>query len=449
MQTPFKAYDIRGRVPNELDAELAWRIGTAYAGLIRPESVVVGRDIRPSSDALSDAVIAGLRDAGVTVYDIGLCGTEEVYFATGKLGAGGGIMITASHNPPDYNGMKLVREEARPISSDNGLREIEVAVRKTGTSNSRMRKGDYHKVDLRQQYVEHVLGLIEIANIPPLHVVANAGNGCAGPTFDAIAERLPIKVTRILHTPDGSFPSGVPNPLLPENRNLTSQTVIDARADIGIAWDGDFDRCFLFDEHGDFVESYYLVGLLAQGFLEKYPGANIVHDPRLVWNTLDVVAAAGGRPVLSRCGHAFIKDVMRSADAVYGGEMSAHHYFREFFYCDSGMIPWLLILELLGKKHWHLSSVVRDRLERFPVSGEINRSVEDAETAIARVENFYKSSVINVERCDGLSMEFVDWRFNLRSSNTEPLLRLNVETRNNREVLDRRTREILGIIEKT
>lgn len=448
MQTPFKAYDIRGKVPGELNVDLARRIGGAYAELIKPESIVIGRDIRPSSEALSDAVTAGLRGAGVTVYDIGLCGTEEIYFATGKLGAGGGIMITASHNPPDYNGMKLVRQEARPVSADNGLREIEAMARAMGAGKGRAGKGGYRKIDLRQQYVEHVLGFVEIGNIPPSHIVTNAGNGCAGPTFDAIAEHLPIKVTRLLHVPDGSFPNGVPNPLLPENRHLTSQAVIDARADIGIAWDGDFDRCFLFDERGEFVESYYLVGLLAQVFLEKYPGANIVHDPRLVWNTLDVVAAAGGKPVLSRCGHAFIKDVMRSADAVYGGEMSAHHYFREFFYCDSGMIPWLLILELLGKKHWGLSEIVRDRFERFPVSGEINRSVADAEAAIARVEKFYKARVKNVNRCDGLSMEFSDWRFNLRPSNTEPLLRLNVETRNNRELLDQRTSEILRIIEK-
>jgi len=442
----FKAYDVRGLVPDELDEDMAWNIGLTYAQQFRTRRVVVGRDARISSAALSEALTNGLRAAGAEVFDIGLCGTEEVYFATFHLKTDGGIMITASHNPANYNGMKFVRENARPVSSDSGLSEIAARVMKAARKPSVGSKGKYKRLNVRDAYVRHVLRFIEENSLSSMKVVANAGNGCAGPVFDAIASCLPLKVTRLLHEPDGTFPNGVPNPLLPENRAYTRAAVVREGAQLGIAWDGDFDRCFFYDERGQFVEGYYLVGLLAQSFLEKSRGDRIVHDPRLTWNTIDMVHKAGGTPVLSRCGHAFIKEVMRSADAIYGGEMSGHHYFREFAYCDSGMIPWLLVLELISRTGQPLSKLVEERLRLFPVSGEINQVVSDSVEAMRAVEAYYRTDTGSISHFDGLSMEFDSWRFNLRPSNTEPLLRLNVESRANPPLMESRTAEILGFI---
>jgi len=441
----FKAYDIRGKVPSELNVEMAEQIGRAFVQFTGAKRVVVGHDIRLSSPEISAAVTAGLTAAGANVVDLGLCGTENVYFATFHLGLDGGIMTTASHNPADYNGLKLVREGARPISADTGLRDIERRVL-SGDLGPAPGGGTVELGNLTSDYVEHLLGYVDRDALKPLKVVVNAGNGGAGLVIDQLEQHLPFEFVKLLHEPDGSFPNGVPNPLLTENRKITSDAVIKHGADVGIAWDGDFDRCFLFDERGEFIEGYYIVGLLAQATLERSPGAKIIHDPRLTWNTLEVVEQAGGIPVQSKSGHAFIKEVMRNEDAAYGGEMSAHHFFRDFSYCDSGMIPWLQILQMISKTGTPLSQLVGDRVERFPTSGEINTRVEDAAAVLVEIENRYKGDALGIDHTDGVGIEFADWRFNLRMSNTEPLIRLNVETRGDRDLLERRTDEVLALV---
>lgn len=443
----FKAYDIRGRVPDQLDENLAYRIGRAYAEVEQASRVVVGRDIRLSSAALAESLAQGLIDGGTEVYDIGVCGTEQIYFATFAREMDGGIMVTASHNPIDYNGMKLVRAGARPISGDSGLNRIAELVKK----NDFKRAASGRKtvpLSIEGDYVAHLLGYADLDALKRLNVVVNAGNGCAGRIIDLLEERgFPAKFLKVNHEPDGTFPNGIPNPLLPENREATRDAVLRHRADLGIAWDGDFDRCFLFDEQGRFIEGYYIVGLLAEALLKKHSGARIIHDPRLTWNTIDMVTAAGGIPVMSKTGHAFIKERMRAEDAVYGGEMSAHHYFRDFAYCDSGMIPWLLVLELMSRTGKPLSALVAERMKVFPASGEINRRVADAREVIERIRHQYHAEAASIDHTDGLSMEFAAWRFNLRSSNTEPVLRLNVESRGDAELMERKTSELLGIID--
>lgn len=441
----FKAYDIRGRLPDELNAELAERIGRATAAHLRPRRMVLGRDIRLSSPALSGALARGLSRAGVEVLDLGLCGTEEVYFATWHLAADGGIMVTASHNPADYNGMKLVRAGARPVGADSGLREIE-ALAATGTFSDADRPGPVRRIDNRAAYVAHLLSYVNRATLKPLKIVANPGNGCAGPTLAALAPSLPFEFVRIHAEPDGTFPHGIPNPLLPDHREATAAAVRQSGADFGIAWDGDFDRCFLFDETGRFIEGYYLVGLLARAILADHPGEKIIHDPRLVWNTRQVVTAAGGVPVQSVTGHAFLKARMREENAIYGGEMSAHHYFRDFAYCDSGMIPWLLTAAILSRSGRRLSELVADMLAAFPVSGEINSTVTDPEGVLRRVEAACAGESGEIDRSDGFSFATATYRFNLRCSNTEPLLRLNVETRGDRPLLEQKTAELLALI---
>lgn len=440
--TCFKAYDIRGQIPDQLNEDVAYRIGRAFAQFLRPETVVVGQDIRPTSPALTSALIKGLTEAGVDVLDIGLCGTEEVYFATSHAKADGGIMVTASHNPADYNGMKLVREESRPISGDSGLDQIR-QLAEEGEFDSSGRTGQVSPYEPRVAYIRHLLSYIDVSALRPLKVVVNAGNGCAGPLLDLLVPQLPLEIIKICHEPDGTFPNGIPNPLLLENRGITRDAVLEHGAGLGIAWDGDFDRCFFFNEKGEFVEGYYIVGLLAQAFLSKQPGAKIIHDPRLTWNTIDMVRQAGGRPVMSKTGHAFIKERMRAEDAVYGGEMSAHHYFRDFAYCDSGMIPWLLVVELMCRQRKLLSELVGERMRMFPVSGEINLTLSDPSAAIAAVEAKYAPDAVSVDHTDGLSLEYADWRFNLRMSNTEPVVRLNVESRGDQELMSQKTQELL------
>lgn len=443
----FKAYDVRGRIPGELNAESVYRIGRAYADWLRPRRVAVGRDIRHSSVELAAALIRGLNDAGVDVVDIGLCGTECIYFATFSLGLDGGIMVTASHNPPDYNGLKFVREQSRPVSSDTGLQEVR-RLAEAGVFTPTGARGSVEVFDIAPSYREHLLGYVERSGLRPLSIVANAGNGGAGIALDLVEPRLPFAFTKIHHEPDGSFPHGVPNPMIEENRQVTSSAVRQQRADFGIAFDGDFDRCFFFDEQGRFIEGYYIVGLLAATFLGRYPGARIVHDPRLVWNTRDIVQAHGGEAVQCKSGHAFIKDCMRAADAVYGGEMSAHHYFRAFAYCDSGMIPWLVMAQILSAAGRPLSTLVDERIRLFPASGEINRRIADPAAAVAAVKQRYVPGALAVEYVDGLSVEFERWRFNLRSSNTEPLLRLNVESRADAALMQDRTAEILALLDR-
>lgn len=450
----FKAYDIRGRLGDELNEDIAWRIGRAYGEYLKPKTIVLGGDVRLTSESLKMALSEGLRDAGVNVLDMGLSGTEEIYFATFHLGVDGGIEVTASHNPMDYNGMKLVREGARPVSGDTGLRDVQrLAELNNFTSVDQAKRGTYQKIELRQEYINHLLGYIDTSHLKPLKLVINSGNGAAGPVVDALEQRfnklgVPISFIKVHNTPDGNFPNGIPNPLLPECRDDTRNAVIKHGADMGIAFDGDFDRCFLFDETGQFIEGYYIVGLLAEAFLENNPGAKIIHDPRLSWNTVDVVNSAGGTPVMSKTGHAFIKERMRLEDAIYGGEMSAHHYFRDFAYCDSGMIPWLLVTELLCLRGKTLGELVCDRMAAFPASGEINSKLADPEIAISRIVEHFAEFALEIDHTDGISMNCSDWRFNLRSSNTEPVVRLNVESRGNPALMEARTKEILELLRK-
>lgn len=444
----FKAYDIRGRVPEELNADLAEQIGRAFAAELRPKQVVIGYDIRLESPEIAKGVIQGLVDSGVDIIDIGLCGTEEVYFATPFYQADGGIMITASHNPKGYNGMKLVARGSVPISGDSGLKEIEQRIIENRFDNkvSTADKGTVHQKPSKQAYIHHLLTYVDLEQLKPLRLVVNAGNGAAGPTFSELAKELPFQVTTVNHKADGNFPNGVPNPMIIENRAITSQTVIAQQADMGIAWDGDFDRCFLFDEKGQFIEGYYLVGLLAETLLASYPGEKIVHDPRLTWNTIEQVSQAGGIPVQSKTGHAFIKERMRKEDALYGGEMSAHHYFRDFFYCDSGMIPWLLIAELISKTGKTLSELIAERAKAYPCSGEINYTVKESSTILATVRAHFAAENPTIDETDGLSLEFAQWRMNIRSSNTEPLLRLNVESRGDPDLVWQKVKELEAII---
>ena len=442
----FKAYDLRGRVPDELDEDIAYRLGRAFAAWCMPRRVAVGRDVRASSEALAGALARGLAESGAQVADLGLCGTEEIYFATQHAGLDGGIMITASHNPPDYNGMKIVREGARPVSADTGLAELR---RLAENGDFPARAGSPPPptpLDTTSAYIEHLLGYVDPSLLRPLRVVVNPGNGMAGRIVERLEARLPFQFVKVQFEPDGSFPNGVPNPLLPECRGPTMRAVQESGADLGIAWDGDFDRCFLFDENGAFVEGYYIVGLLAAAFLSKAPGQKIVHDPRLTWNTIDIVRSLGGVPVQTKAGHAFIKERMRVEDAVYGGEMSAHHYFRDFAYCDSGMIPWLLVTEIMSRTAQPLSALVGERIAKFPASGEINRPVTDPQATLGAVRARYAGTARSIDVTDGLGMEFDAWRFNLRASNTEPLIRLNVESRGDRALMEARTAELLTLL---
>jgi phosphomannomutase len=444
--TCFKAYDVRGRVPDQLNSDIAYRIGRAYAEYLRPKQVVVGYDIRLSSQELCASLSRGLSEAGADVINIGQCGTEEIYFATSHLNVDGGIVVTASHNPADFNGMKFVRESSKPISGDTGLNEIKRLAEENKFAPCD-ELGSVSFEDTQAAYIEHLLGYVDIPNLRPLNIVCNAGNGGAGPTIDAIGQFLPIKFFKVHHEPDGTFPNGVPNPLLEENRGSTIDAIRGEGADMGIAWDGDFDRCFFFDENGRFIEGYYIVGLLAQSFLEQEPGAKIVHDPRLTWNTIEIAKEFSGEAVLCKTGHAFIKERMRSEDAVYGGEMSAHHYFRDFFYCDSGMVPWLLVAGLISKTGKKLSELVDERMKAFPASGEINRRIEEPLSLLKKIETLYCETCIAVDQTDGLSMEFENWRFNIRMSNTEPLVRLNVESRADEGLMKEKTAELLSLME--
>lgn len=443
--TCFKAYDIRGQIPTQLNEDIAYRIGRAYAAFLQPSQVAVGRDVRLTSSALCQALAQGLMDGGADVIDIGLCGTEEIYFTAFHRRLDGGIMVTASHNPMDYNGMKLVREQAKPISGDSGLHTIRLLA-ETKDFPTPVRQGSYTLNEAKQDYIAHLLSYIDSSQLHPLKIVVNAGNGGAGPVIDLLETHLPFEFIKLHHEPNGRFPNGIPNPLLPECRDATSQAVVTHDADVGLAWDGDFDRCFFFDERGRFIEGYYLVGLLAQALLEQHPGEKIIHDPRLTWNTLESVRAKGGIPIQSKTGHAFIKERMRLENAVYGGEMSAHHYFREFAYCDSGMIPWLLVAERLCRLQKPLSALVQERMKAFPCSGEINFRVTDAEAAIQTILAVYQPQQPDLDYTDGISVEFLRWRFNLRASNTEPLLRLNVETRGDEELLQQKTEELRSLI---
>lgn len=428
----FKTYDIRGRLGTDLTEAIAHRIARAFATVTAADAVVLVRDCRESSPALADAVAAGLMAQGVRVLDLGMAGTEEMYFATAHLGAGGGICVTASHNPREYNGMKLVGRGAVPLPDADFVRirsltegDDEFVTARGGVREDRSA--------VRAAYVAHVAALVG-EGIGPLRLVVNAGNGAAGPTLDALAEGLAnrgaaLDLMRMHHDPDGRFPNGIPNPLLPENRPVTAEAVKAAHADFGVAFDGDFDRCFLFDGEGGFVDGEHVVALLAAAHLVDEPGAAIIHDPRVIWAVQDAVQRGGGRSVLAPTGHIFLKAAMRREGAVYGGEMSAHHYFRGFMSCDSGMIPWLMVARLVSQSGRSLTELVGAMRRDFPSSGEINFRVTDLSAVVARVKAELEPEARSTDRTDGLSLDFGDWRMNLRASNTEPLLRLNVEAR--------------------
>jgi phosphomannomutase/ribosomal protein S18 acetylase RimI-like enzyme len=451
--TCFKSYDIRGKLDLELTEDIAYRIGFAFAQFLKGDSLVVGSDTRHSSKPLKQALARGIMDAGADVIDIGMTGTEEVYFAAFHLDVDGGIEVTASHNPIEYNGMKLVSKGAAPISGDSGLRAIEQMVIENQFHPS-ARKGTLRQLSILDAYVTHLLSYVQLEQLRPLKLLVDAGNGAAGHVIDEIESRfeqanIPITFIKINHEANGDFPNGIPNPLLPENRQVTAKMVKEHKADLGIAWDGDFDRCFLFDNCGEFIEGYYLVGLLAEAFLEKNPGEKIIHDPRLTWNTIDMVTRAQGQAIQCKTGHAFIKERMRIENAIYGGEMSGHHYFRDFAYCDSGMIPWLLVIELMSRTGKSLSSLVNERVSAFPCSGEINYQVKDTGQAMRVVEAHFSQFNPKIDRTDGIGLEFAQMRFNLRASNTEPLLRLNVESRKNPILVEQTVRTVEKLIKSS
>ncbi len=440
----FKAYDIRGKVPSELNPELAYNVGRAFAIQQNAKRIVIGRDVRESSPELAESLAKGITDSGCDVMDLGLCGTEMIYFGTPHLDADGGIMITASHNPPEYNGLKFVKRGSHPMGYDSGLNQIEQMILSNNLGNIAEKKGMIEEVDIMNVFIDSLQKFYKPENIKKYKVVVNSGNGCVGPALDVLEKYLPIEMIKVHHTPDSSFPNGVPNPLLPENRTSTIDAMKKNNADLGVAWDGDYDRCFFFDEKGNFIEGYYIVGLLAKSLLKKNPGEKIVHDPRLIWNTHQEVKNANGLAVESVSGHAFIKQKMREVNAIYGGEMSAHHYFRDNYYSDSGLIPFLLILELLSFEGKTLSQLVDQMIESFPCSGEINTKIDNPKEKLEQLKNKYADG--KLDEVDGISIEYTNWRFNVRMSNTEPLLRLNVESRGDIKLMNEKTKEILDFI---
>ncbi len=440
----FKAYDIRGKVPSELNTDIAYKVGRAFAKHQNAKSVLIGRDVRESSPILAEALAKGLTDAGCDVIDLGLCGTEMIYYGTPHLDADGGVMITASHNPPEYNGLKFVKKGSKPMGYNSGLSEIEDMILNDDLGNIAEKKGEVKTLDIMEPFIENLKKFYNAENIKKYKVVVNAGNGCVGPALDALEKDLPIEMIKVHHEPDSSFPNGVPNPLLPENRQSTIDVMKESNADLGVAWDGDYDRCFFFDEKGNFIEGYYIVGLLAKSLLKKFPGEKIVHDPRLIWNTLEIVKKAGGTAVESVSGHAYIKQKMREVNAIYGGEMSAHHYFRENYYSDSGLIPFLLVMELMSIEDKPLSELVGEMIKNFPCSGEINSRIDNPKEKLVQLKEKYSDG--KIDEVDGISVAYDNWRFNVRMSNTEPLLRLNVETRKDEKLLKEKTEELLNFI---
>ncbi|PTO70084.1 phosphomannomutase CpsG [Vibrio splendidus] len=463
----FKNNDIRGIIGSQINEPFAYLLGKAFgeyllSGNAKTPSawhpVVIGRDNRETSLSLQEAITAGLIESGISVIDLGMTGTEEIYFATRHLKAIGGIQITASHNPINYNGMKLIGVDASPISKNSGLDKIKRRIKELYQElNADLSVGHVQpnnsaiSTSILAPYIDHLLSYITPSKISPMKIVVNAGNGVAGHVIDALEKKFkelsaPITFIKVHHTPDGNFPNGIPNPLIIENQIATRNAVLEHSADLGIAWDGDFDRCFFFDEKGNYIEGYYIVGLLAEAFLLKEPNATVLHDMRMTWNTIEVANKLGGKAVAVKAGHALIKEKMRELNAVYGGEMSAHHYFRDFGYCDSGMIPWLLVIELICETQQSLHQLTSLSMDRFPSSGEINRKVSDPEQVIAYVLSHYQDNAVEIDHTDGLSMNMGTWRFNLRKSNTEPLIRLNVETKQDKALLSLKVDELLSFL---
>lgn len=445
----FGAYDIRGIYPKTINQELAYRVGRVFPELFDAKKIAIGHDIRLSGPTISDALARGLSEAGCEVFDIGECGTEMIYFATGFHGFDGGIMITASHNPQEYNGMKFVGKGVRPIGPTTGMNDLRDKLNDESFDwTPRIATGSIKKIDVMQDYIKCLLSYVEVDRLKPLKIVVNTGNGAAGTIINELEKVLPFEMIKIHNDPNGFFPNGVPNPLLPDARHETAKVVLENGAACGIAFDGDFDRCFMFDEKGGFIEGYYMVGLLAQDFLSKNKGEKIIYEPRVIWNTEEIVDEMGGEAVLCRSGHTYMKTKMREVNGVYGGEMASHHYFRDFYFCDSGMIPWLLVLELMSQTGKTLSSMVEERQAKFPISGEINTKVSSVETVkeiMDKVEAIYAPKG-TVDHTDGVSVNFDQWRFNLRGSQTEPYIRLNVETKGDAALLKQKTDELLAIV---
>ncbi|MDP2591749.1 phosphomannomutase CpsG [Vibrio splendidus] len=463
----FKNNDIRGIIGSQINEPFAYLLGKAFgeyllSGNAKTPSawhpVVIGRDNRETSLSLQEAITVGLIESGISVIVLGMTGTEEVYFATRHLKAIGGIQITASHNPINYNGMKLVGADASPISKNSGLDKIKRRIKELyqelncNLPFAHVQPSTFSRsTSILAPYVDHLLSYITPSKLSPMKIVVNAGNGVAGHVIDALEKKFkelsaPITFIKVHHAPDGYFPNGIPNPLIIENQIATRNAVLEHSADLGIAWDGDFDRCFFFDEKGNYIEGYYIVGLLAEAFLLKEPNATVLHDMRMTWNTIEVANKLGGKAVAVKAGQALIKEKMRELNAVYGGEMSAHHYFRDFGYCDSGMIPWLLVIELMSKTQQSLHQLTNSSMDRFPSSGEINRKVSDPEQVMAYVLSHYQDNAVEIDHTDGLSMNMGTWRFNLRKSNTEPLIRLNVETKQDRALLSLKVDELLSFL---
>ncbi len=440
----FKAYDIRGKVPSELNPDLAYKIGRAFCKFTNAKSVVIGHDIRSSSEELSQALANGLMDSGADVIDIGMCGTEMIYFGASHLKTDGGIMITASHNPPEYNGMKFVKKDSVPVSYDSGLNIMEQWILKNDLPPVAAKRGGIKTLDLSADFINNLSRFFDVKKLKPLKVVCNAGNGCVGPILDKLESTLPVEMIKLFFQPDSTFPNGVPNPMLEDNRIPTINAVKSNKAHLGVAWDGDYDRCFFFDEAGNFIEGYYIVGLLAKSILKNVPGGKVIHDPRLTWNTVEIVKQAGGEAVQSKSGHAFIKEKMREVNAVYGGEMSAHHYFRENAYSDSGVIPFLLVLQLMSEEGKSLSELVGEMIKNYPCSGEINSVISNPADKIKEIKAKYTGGI--VDEIDGVSIDYPTWRFNVRMSNTEPILRLNVESRGDEKLMKEKTEELLKFI---
>ncbi|MEO1196411.1 MAG: phosphomannomutase/phosphoglucomutase [Pseudomonadota bacterium] len=449
--TCFKAYDVRGVLGKDLDDDIAARIGRAMGALLGPGKIVVGFDARETSPTLAAALTAGITSRGVDVVELGLCGTEEVYFATGHLEAAGGVMVTASHNPIEYNGMKIVGPGSRPLDPATELAALKDQAEKDEYP-AVASAGACLPTELRDAFARHVANQADAKAIGPLRLLVNPGNGTAGAAFDQVAQTLiaggaRLDIARMHHDPDPTFPNGIPNPLIPENQGQTADQVVAKNADLGVAWDGDFDRCFFFDETGAIVPGEIVVAILAEAALTREPGAKIVHDPRVTGAVEATVAAAGGEAVVTKTGHAFLKAKMRETGAPYGGEMSAHHYFRDFYYCDSGMIPWVHFAEILSRRGVKASELVADLRRRFPSSGEINFRVTDAKATMKAVVEALSEDAVSIDRLDGISLNFADWRANVRASNTEPLLRLNVETRGDAALLERKVAEMRSLIQ--
>lgn len=440
----FKAYDIRGKVPGDLNTDLAYKVGKSVVKYLNAKKILIGRDVRKSSPELAEALTKGITENGADVYDLGLCGTEMIYFGTPHFDADAGVMITASHNPPEYNGLKFVKKGAVPMGYQSGLSDVEKMVLSGDYEIEGVEEGKVKQIDLMDDFINNLDQFYDAKKINDFKVVVNAGNGCIGPALDKIEPKLPIKMVKVFHEPDSNFPNGIPNPLLPENRQSTIDALKESKADLGVAWDGDYDRCFFFDEKGNFIEGYYIVGLLAKSILKKNPGENIVHDPRLTWNTIKEVEAAGGKAVESVSGHAFIKQKMREVNAIYGGEMSAHHYFRDNYYSDSGIIPFLLILQLMSEENKTLGQLVKEMVAAYPCSGEINTKLENPAAKLEEIKKKYSDG--KMDMIDGVSVEYDNWRFNVRLSNTEPLIRLNVESKGDRKLMEEKTEELLNLI---